>query len=178
MLLLIGIVAGGVIVALAVLGAVYFVGMRSRSPAVLEVVRRFSRSVVNPRMLKTAGTPGAYASVVRHVGRTTGREYRTPVVAVPADDGFVIALPYGATVNWVRNVRATGSATLLHEGSSYRVDRPEVVPLAPMNRYFDVKDQRSHVRFRVAQCLRLRQAGPAESPTRTAEAGAEATTSG
>lgn len=160
---LIGVIVGAVVVVVAVIGGVFFVGMRRRSPVVLGAVRRFSRSVVNPRMLKTAGRRGAYASLVLNRGRRTGREYRTPVVAVPADDGFVIALPYGTTSNWVRNVLASGSATLVSEGVTYEVDRPEIVPLAAMNHHFPEKEQRSHIRFRVESCMRLRRADPPTS---------------
>lgn len=156
---LIGVIVAVAIVVVAVIGVVFYVGMRARSPVVLGAVRRFSRSVVNPRMLKTAGRPGAYASLVLNRGRRTGREYRTPVLAAPADDGFVIALPYGTTSNWVRNVLASGSATLVNEGITYEVDRPEIVPLAEMNHHFPEKEQRSHTRFRVESCMRLRRAG-------------------
>ncbi len=162
MLRLIAIVIGGLVLAFAAIGLVFFVGLRRKSPRVRRLVRRFARVVVNPRMLTTAGTPGAYASVVHHVGRTTGRPYRTPVVAEPTDDGFVIALPYGTTSNWVRNVLASGSATLVHEGTTYQVDRPEVVPLGPMADRFSAKDQRSHERFLVDQCLRFRRADQPE----------------
>ncbi len=171
MLTLIGLVLGGVIVVVAAIGAVYFVGMRRKSPAVLRAVRRFSRTVVNPRMLASAGAPGAYASLIHHVGRTTGSAYRTPVVAAPTTEGFVIALPYGTTSNWVRNVLASGSATLIHEGTTYRVDQPEVVPLSLMNEHFPVKEQRSHTRFRVDQCLRLRRVEQLESPAAVAAPG-------
>ena len=157
MLQLAGVVLAGLVVVVAAIGVVFVVGMRKKSPAVLGAVRRFSRSVVNPRMLATAGTPGAYASLIHHVGRTTGRDYRTPVVAEPTGDGFVIALPYGTTSNWVRNVLASGSATIVHEGATYRVDRPEVVPLALMDEYFPAKERRSHARFKVNQGLRLRR---------------------
>lgn len=159
MLQVIGSVLGAVILIVAALGVVYVVGMRRKSPVVVEAVRRFSRRVVNPRMLQTAGRPGAYASVIHHTGRTSGREYRTPVVAAPTEDGFVIALPYGTTSNWVRNVLASGSATIDHEGAEYRVEHPELVPLALVNRYFPVKEQRGHVRFAVDRCLRLRRVG-------------------
>jgi hypothetical protein len=45
-------------------------------------------------------------------------------------DQFVIVLPYGPGADWVRNVLAHGSATLVHEGRTVRVDQPVVVPLA------------------------------------------------
>ncbi|MGZ4612806.1 MAG: hypothetical protein ACXV1K_06490 [Kineosporiaceae bacterium] len=51
--------------------------------------------------MRTAGSPGAYASVVRHVGRTSGRRYETPVVPVATDGGFVVPLPYGPGTDWL-----------------------------------------------------------------------------
>lgn len=157
MLSLIAMILGGLMVALAAIGIVFVAGMRRKSPTVLRLVRRFVRAVVNPRVLATAGTPGAYASVIRHLGRTTGRLYQTPVVAEPTGDGFVIALPYGTTANWVKNVLVSGSATIVDEGTTYRVDQPEIVPLALMADHFPLKDRRNHDRFRVDQCLRLRR---------------------
>ena len=162
MLSLITMILGGLMVALAVIGIVFFVGMRRKSPTVLRVVRRFARAVVNPRVLATAGTPGASASVIRHVGRKTGRPYQTPVAAEPTGDGFVIALPYGTTANWVKNALVSGSATIVDEGTTYRVDQPEIVPLALMADHFPLKDRRNLDRFRVDQCLRLRRTDQTE----------------
>lgn len=149
-------ILAALLAAVVVVALVFVVGMRRRSPTVRRLVRGFARTVVNPRMLRTAGTPGAPASVIHHVGRRTGRPYRTPVQAAPTVEGFVIALPYGTSSNWVRNVLAAGSATLVHEGVTHRVHHPEVVPLAPMNAHFPVKDQRAHEWFRLDQCVRLR----------------------
>lgn len=160
---LIATIVGGVIVVLAVIGVVFFVGMRNKSPRVLRTVRRFNRRVMNPRMLATAGTRGAYASVIHNVGRSTSRVYQTPVVAEPTADGFVIALPYGTSANWVKNVLASGSATVVHEGTTYRVDRPELVPMALVADAFPVKDRRNHDRFKVDQCLRLRRIDRSQS---------------
>jgi len=111
--------------------------------------------VTNPRQLRTAGRPGAYASVVHHVGRSSGSPYRTPVVAVPADDGFLIALPYGRGVDWARNVVASGSATLEHEGATHLVGRPVFVPADAANPHFPAKEQRTHRRFGVQDFLHL-----------------------
>jgi len=74
---------GGTVVALAALATVFLVGMRSKSPAVVDRVRRFNRSVTNPRVLRPAGAPGASASVIRHVDRVSGRAYKTPGVPSP-----------------------------------------------------------------------------------------------
>ena len=170
-------ILAGVMVALAAIGIVLVVGMRRKSPTVLRLVRRFARVVVNPRVLATAGTPGAYASVIRHVGRTTGRLYETPVVAERTGDGFVIALPYGATANWVKNVLVSGSATIVHEGTTYPVDQPEIVPLALVADHFTSKDRRNLDRLRVDQCVRLRRSEQS-GPSVEVAAGASRTTAG
>lgn len=148
-------IVGGVVGAFAVLGIAFVVGMRRHSPIVRRMVRRFARSVVNPRMLARAGTPDAYASVIHHVGRTTGRHYRTPVGAHPTADGFVVALPYGTTSNWVKNVMASGFATIVTDGATYRVDRPELVPVALVAEHFPPKELRSLNRFKVDRCVRF-----------------------
>lgn len=157
---LIGTLLGVLGVALAAVVAVLAAGLRRRSPAALRTIRRFNRAVVNPRMLKSAGNPGAYASVITHVGRRTGQTHRTPVVAEPTDDGFVIALVYGTHSDWARNVLAGGSATITREGATFPVDRPEILPLAEVASHFPRKDRRSFERFRVDQCLRVRNADP------------------
>ena len=147
---------GGLCLALGAIAIIFVVGMRAKSPLVLNAVRRSSRATKR-FVLKSSGTPGGIASVVRHVGRTTGRPYETPVQAVVTDDGFVIALPYGPNTDWLKNVVVSGSATVVHEGSTYRVDQPEVVPTSVAGHLFSPKDQRTHHLFRVDQCLLVRR---------------------
>ena len=146
----------GAVVALAGLATVFLVGMRTKSPAVLDRVRRFNRAVTNPRVLRSAGSPGASASVIRHVGRVSGRRYETPVGPFAVGDDFVVALPYGPGADWVRNVLANGSATLVHEGQVVPVHQPEVVPTAEVVRDLPSSEQRTLRLFGVDQCLRLR----------------------
>jgi deazaflavin-dependent oxidoreductase (nitroreductase family) len=158
---------GGLFVALAAIGTVFVAGMRAKSPVVLDAVRRISRAT-KPLVMNRAGTPGASASVVRHVGRTTGRRYETPVGAVATDDGFVIALPYGPNTDWLKNVLASGSATIVLEGNTFRVDQPQVVPLAVAEHHFSPADQRAHRLFGVEQCLRVRRVEPERSSVQDA----------
>lgn len=85
------------------------------------------RTASNRVVLKIAGRwPRAY-SVVHHVGRTSGRRYRNPVSAYPLGDGFVIAAPYGAESNWVRNVLAADEFTLRTKSRDHLLDRPEII---------------------------------------------------
>ena len=147
----------GLVFLLGVFVGVVLGGMRSKSPPVLNAVRRFNRSVSNPRQMATAGAPGAYASVIRHVGRTSGREYETPIGATATEDGFVVALPYGAGADWLKNLLASGSATIVNEGSTYRVDQPEVVAMAEAIDDFPLKEQRMLRVFGVDKSLRVRR---------------------
>ena len=136
--------------------------MRTKSALVQNIVRRSNRAFGNPHQMKTAGTPGAYASVIRHVGRKTGRPYETPIVPFATPDGFVIALPYGPGTDWIKNVLATGSATIVTEGESWSIDRPEVVPTAAAAPYMPAKEQRDLRRFAVDNCLRVHRVEPAD----------------
>jgi hypothetical protein len=144
-----------VVLALGALMAVFVVGMRRKSPAVQGAVRRTSRAM-KPLAMRSAGQPGAYASVIHHVGRTSGRGYQTPIVAQPIEGGFAFALPYGTTTDWLRNVLAAGSATLVTEGTTYTIDRPEVVPLTEAADLFPPDTQRTLRLFLVEDCLRVR----------------------
>jgi deazaflavin-dependent oxidoreductase (nitroreductase family) len=118
---------GGLVLVLVAAILAFLVAMRSKYPPALDAVRRFNRSVTNPRSLHTAGQPGAYASVIRHVGRTSGNAYETPIGPFATDDGFVIPLPYGTTSDWLKNVQAAGNATIISEGKTYHVSEPALL---------------------------------------------------
>lgn len=147
--------AAALVVGVGAIGVVFVVGMRTKSPPVLDAVRRTSRAM-KPLALRNAGTSGSATSIVHHVGRTTGRAYETPVAVAATDDGFVIALPYGANTDWLKNVLASGSATIVTDGATHAVHRPEVVPMAAVGTAFSAADQRAHRMFNVDQCLQLR----------------------
>jgi deazaflavin-dependent oxidoreductase (nitroreductase family) len=96
-------------------------------PPVRDAVRNFNKHVLNPAMMGLAGRRYWYASAIRHTGRNSGKHYATPVVAIPVPDGIIVPLPYGTGVDWLRNVRAAGFATITCKGQTYHVVRPEVV---------------------------------------------------
>ncbi len=105
--------------------------------------------------MRSAGTEKSGTSVVRHLGRRTGRTYETPVVAVEHEGSFLIALPYGGRTDWMKNVVASGKATVLTRGRAYEVDQPEVIAMADATGYFRPKEQKLHRRFSVDTCLRV-----------------------
>jgi deazaflavin-dependent oxidoreductase (nitroreductase family) len=154
-----GIAAAAVIVPAAAVAAVVL-GIRSKYPPVVNAVRRFARDTGNPQVMKRAGTPGGPASIIRHTGRSSGRSFETPVTPFQSDDGFLIALPYGPGTDWVKNILAAGSATLVHEGATYPVDRPEIVPSSEAVQVFGARERFLSL-FGVTEVLRLHHAAPA-----------------
>ena len=61
-------------------------------------------------------------SLVRHVGRRSGRQYETPVILARVPAGFVAELTYGPDVDWYKNITVAGRCTVLHHGREYAVD--------------------------------------------------------
>src|SRR5215467_1072252 len=118
---------------------------------------RWFTHATRPLALRSAGKQGSNTSVVRHVGRRSGRTYQTPVIAAQHDDKFLIALPYGQRTDWLKNVLDKGSATIVTKGHAYEVDRPEVIPMAAATGYFRPREQRMHRQFHVESALQVRQ---------------------
>lgn len=150
-------------VGLGALALVFVVGMRTKNPAVQDRVRRVIRDRANPRTLESAGTAGSPNAVVHHVGRSSGREYRTPVTPIgagPADE-FVVGLPYGSRADWVRNVLAAGTARVTYDGRTWTVDRPEVIPASEVADRLKPSERVVGQVFGVDECLRLHRAAAA-----------------
>lgn len=89
----------------------------------------------NPRMLAFARRVPPFV-VIEHVGRVSGRTYRTPVVAFAVHDpdslGVLVALPlpWGPDTDWARNVRRAGRFDLTRKGTRYTVTNPHVISAA------------------------------------------------
>ncbi len=65
--------------------------------------------------------------MVTHVGRKSGKIYRTPVNVFRRPGGFLIALTYGPDSEWVKNVLAAGGCQLVTRRLRYEVSEPRVV---------------------------------------------------
>jgi hypothetical protein len=91
-----------------------------------DLVKRISNRI----FLKISGRRLRAYSIVRHVGRTSGSEYRNPVSAYPLGDGFVIAVLYGVQSQWVRNVMAADRFVLRTKDRDHPLERPEIIPPA------------------------------------------------
>ena len=65
--------------------------------------------------------------ILTHVGRKSGKVYRTPVNVFRAPEGFLIALTYGRESEWVKNVLAAGGCKLETRGVRYLLSAPTIV---------------------------------------------------
>jgi deazaflavin-dependent oxidoreductase (nitroreductase family) len=149
------VVVGLLVVALGAFLALVMV-MRTKNRRGLRIVRRLGKRFGRPIELRTAGEPGASAAVIRHVGRRSGASYATPIGVYPLDGDFLVYLPYGPDVDWLRNVLAAGSAELRVEGHTHLV-LPRVVEPADALPHLSARDRGVARLFGVTDFLVLRR---------------------
>ncbi len=124
----------------------------------LNAIRTSNRYLLNPLMLRLAGTKHWYAAAIHHTGRRSGKQYTTPVVAERVPNGFVVPLPYGTRVDWLQNILATGRATIESQGESYDVVEPEVVDAATAMPLLSDRRQRTFQRVGIEHYLTMTDA--------------------
>lgn len=71
---------------------------------------RFNKAVTN-RVLRHLVGLGPFAEI-EHVGRSSGRTYRTTIMAFRHPGSVTIALTYGSGVDWLKNLRAAGGGRM------------------------------------------------------------------
>ncbi len=91
---------------------------------------RFNRHVTNPIQRLWAGWAPSFA-IIEHVGRRSGKTYRTPVNALTATidgkPGVAILLTYGPDRDWLKNLTAAGGGRIRRYGKTFRITDPQVV---------------------------------------------------
>ena len=133
-------------------------------------IARFNKHFTNRLTLRVAGYLPGFA-IVSHVGRKSGRPYRTPVNAFRTDGGYIIALTYGAQSDWVKNVLAAGSCELQTRGRRVRLFEPIIVtdeskawaPL-PVRLILGLIDAPQYMRLSVARRRLVTARGRREEP--------------
>ncbi|MEZ0358822.1 nitroreductase family deazaflavin-dependent oxidoreductase [Mycobacterium sp. ENV421] len=88
---------------------------------------RFNRYVTNPVQRLWAGFVPTMG-ILDHVGRRSGRPYRTPLMVFTTDDGIAILLTYGPNRDWLKNITAAGGGQLTRYGRTFTVSNPRVMP--------------------------------------------------
>ena len=89
-------------------------------------VSAFNQAVTN-RITGPFATRLPGFGMLTHVGRKSGRLYRTPVNVFRTADGFLIALTYGREAHWAQNVLAAGGCRLETRGLQYQLASPVIV---------------------------------------------------
>ncbi len=132
---------------------------------ILDKVRIFNNHLLNPVMMLMAGRKHWYAGVIEHTGRRTGKRYATPVVIEEVADGFIIPLPYGTHVDWLRNVLAAERATIRVHGRTHDVAEPHVIDASTAARQLSPRRRREFAGFGVENYLKIsQQPSPATPP--------------
>jgi len=126
--------------------------------SVRDAVREFNKHVLNPVMMQLAGHKHWYAAIIRHTGRRSGKSYATPVVADRVTDGFILPLPYGTGVDWLRNVLAAGKATVTVSGQTYDVVEPEIIDAATASPQLSPRRRRAFARFGIDNFVKIKLA--------------------
>jgi deazaflavin-dependent oxidoreductase (nitroreductase family) len=90
------------------------------------VMRRVNRVFTNP-LLGTIAWLVPPLAVVHHVGRKSGRAYRSPVVAFHGYAGVVIPMTYGRDVDWARNIVRAKGCELDRVGRRLTLRNPRIV---------------------------------------------------
>jgi hypothetical protein len=83
-------------------------GMRRGDQAVIDAKRHRNKRLVNKVVTRVgrAGRPHSIFVVIEHIGRRSGRRYRTPIRVVEQPGGFIVPLTYGPKTDWYVNLQA------------------------------------------------------------------------
>jgi deazaflavin-dependent oxidoreductase (nitroreductase family) len=115
---------------------------------------RFNRRVTNPIQLLWAGWAPTYG-ILSHVGRKSGRSYRTPLMVFPTGTGVAILLTYGPNRDWLKNLTAAGGGRMKRYGKTFEVRDPTVMPRAQAARYVTNRWQPLFARLPFEQAVLL-----------------------
>ena len=83
---------------------------------------------VNKRVFNPSALNSGKWKVLTHVGRSSGRVYRTPLDAYEVDGTYVFILVYGSKSDWVQNLLHNGSARLDDGGEIIELAAPRLIP--------------------------------------------------
>lgn len=92
-------------------------------------IAEFNRRVTNPAARTiTPWLPNL--GTLEHVGRKSGKRYRTPLLVFRTLDGYAVLIGYGPHTDWLKNVLAGGPTVLRKRGRAVALVNPRVVSKA------------------------------------------------
>ncbi len=89
----------------------------------------FNKRVTNP-VARTITPWLPSLGTLEHVGRKSGKRYRTPLLVFRTQDGYAILIGYGPQTDWLKNVLAGGPTVLRKRGRAIALVNPRVVSKA------------------------------------------------
>jgi hypothetical protein len=94
---------------------------------VLDRISIMNKYATNKLLIRISGKNSGHFVILSHEGRKSGKIYKIPIIAEPADNGFIIALTYGKKTDWCLNVMAKGGCSLLWKNREYILTNPEFI---------------------------------------------------
>ena len=92
-------------------------------------IAEFNKRVTNPAV-RTISPWLPNLGTLEHVGRKSGKRYRTPLLVFKTEDGFAVLVGYGLQTDWLKNVLASGLTVLRKRGRVVALVNPRVVSKA------------------------------------------------
>ena len=83
--------------------------------------------LVNKRIFNPAELKRGVRPVLTHVGRSSGKRYRTPLDAHRIEGGYIFIVMYGSDSDWVRNIVASDTAELAIDGDDFDLVSPRLI---------------------------------------------------
>lgn len=157
----VAVVLGVVIVEELVESVLMMWAFRSGNPRAIGMLTRYHKYVTNPVMVRFFSGRSAHAALLHHVGRRSGKAYATPLMAHRSEDTIIVPLPYGTSVDWLRNLQAAGQGVVELASRSVTVAEPEVVPIDRVMALLPRSVARIVQLHDTELALRLHVAGPA-----------------
>ena len=113
---------------------------------------QINKHVTNKLFLLVAGWLAPWA-IIHHTGRRSGKNYRTPVMTFPTENGFLFALTYGRKVDWVRNLVTADAGVLEYKGNKIYIAGIQLKKFEECEELFPQWVRRSLRRVSVDDCL-------------------------
>lgn len=82
---------------------------------------------INKRVFNRMELKRGVRPVLIHVGRSSGKTFYTPLDAHQIEGGYLFIMNYGRESDWVKNILASGSASLRVDGREVALESPRVI---------------------------------------------------
>jgi len=121
----------------------------------IDGIRIFNKTIFNRITLRLTESGKGPFSIICHIGRQSGRTYRTPVFASYNGETIIIPLSYGENVDWLRNILAQGGCEIIHKKKRMSATNPEVIDSAIALTLLPEKRREVFERFNLKKFVRL-----------------------